>query len=186
MMKPTRITIFFLCLAVWSSSLYADVAGKNQINAAYLYHIINFVQWPDTGSTDNTAPRRINVCVVGDTGFASSLAPLTKRTIARHRIEVTVNPPLAIMHNCRVLYFANTTAEQTKHWLIAACRYAILTLGDVPGFARAGGMIGLFAHENTVRMEVNTRAAAHAGLSFSAKLLEVALNIIKDKSVDCP
>jgi hypothetical protein len=45
-------------------------------------------------------------------------------------------------------------------------------------------MIGFVNHENNVRLEVNLSSANNAGLSISAKLLEVALNIIEDQSVD--
>jgi hypothetical protein len=66
------------------------------------------------------------------------------------------------------------------------CGRPILTLGDSPGFVQAGGMIGFVVHENNVRLAVNLHAAHRAGFSISAKLLEVALNIIKDPTIDCP
>ena len=55
---------------------------------------------------------------------------------------------------------------------------AILTLGDFPGFVELGGMIGFTKRGNNIRLEINLDAAHKAGITISAKLAEVAVNII--------
>ncbi len=51
---------------------------------------------------------------------------------------------------------------------------SILTVGDMKSFARRGGIVFFVRRKNTVRLEINLRAAERAGLKISAKLLEVA------------
>jgi hypothetical protein len=179
-------SIVFLLLAAYSfNGIHADVARENKIKAAYIYHIINFVQWPDQAAK-STPRNRINVCLVGDETFKSSLAPLTRNSISAYEIDVVVNHSPNRVGACQVLYFANTTMEQTRELIAQTCGHPILTLGDAPGFAQAGGMIGFVVHENNVRLDVNIHAVNRAGFSISAKLLEIALNIIKNPTIDCP
>jgi hypothetical protein len=180
-----RPIVFLLLTAQSFNGVYADVARENKIKAAYIYHIINFVQWPDQAT--NSSPRsRFNVCLVGDERFKSSLVPLTRNSISPYDIDVVINHSPSRVDACQILYFANTSMEQTRQLIAQTCGRPILTLGDAPGFAEAGGMIGFVVHENNVRLDVNIHAVNRAGFSISAKLLEIALNIIKDPTIDCP
>jgi hypothetical protein len=181
-MAPTLRKIAVVILTLYSSNaVHADVARENKIKAAYLYHIINFVQWP--GGHSNSR-KHMSICLVGDATFQSLLKPLTNNSSSHYDVEIVVNHSNASVDGCHIVYFANTTVEQTKYLIAQTRNRPILTLGDVPGFARLGGMIGFVNHENNVRLEVNLSSANNAGLSISAKLLEVALNIIEDQSVD--
>jgi hypothetical protein len=184
-MNPTSrlvLYIFLIFQALWCDSLQADVARENKIKAAYIYHIINFIQWPDVANTASQ-PNRINVCLLGDTEFKSSLAPLARE--ATSPIDVVVNHSLDSVNGCHILYFAQTSPEHTRDFLAHVCRRPILTLGDTRGFARAGGMIGFVIHDNNVRLEVNVAAARQSRITISAKLLEVALNIIDEPDFKC-
>jgi hypothetical protein len=46
-------------------------------------------------------------------------------------------------------------------------------------------MIGFVIHDNNVRLEVNVAAARQSRITISAKLLEVALNIIDEPDFKC-
>jgi hypothetical protein len=58
--------------------------------------------------------------------------------------------------------------------LQAAKGSPVLVVGDSPGFARAGGMIGLIADNGSVLFEINPRAAEESHLKISSKLLALA------------
>jgi hypothetical protein len=49
-----------------------------------------------------------------------------------------------------------------------------LTVGESEGFAAMGGIINLTVEGNTLHFEVNTLAAARAGLKISSKFLSMA------------
>ena len=53
-------------------------------------------------------------------------------------------------------------------------RATVLTVGDTDGFARDGVAINLYTFDNRVRIEVNSAAAARAGLQLSANLMRLA------------
>jgi hypothetical protein len=50
----------------------------------------------------------------------------------------------------------------------------ILTVGDMPGFAKSGGIINLVLEDNRMRFEVNVKAAKDADLNISSRLLALA------------
>ena len=177
-----RLIVFLLLATLAYHVLHADGARENKIKAAYVHHIINFIQWPDSGAYSR---QRMIVCLVGDTAFQSSLSPLTRQSLAQYDMEVVVNPLPAKIDGCHIMYFSNTTDEQTRNILTQICQLPILTLGDSPGFAQAGGMIGFVIHENNVRLEVNISAAHQANIAISAKLLEIALKIFNEPNIVC-
>lgn len=53
-------------------------------------------------------------------------------------------------------------------------RAGALTVGDIQGFARRGGVIGFFLEGNRVRFEVNVDAAERSRLRLNSKLLRLA------------
>lgn len=56
----------------------------------------------------------------------------------------------------------------------------VLTVADMPGFARAGGILDLTTIDDRLRFDVNTTAAERAGLKLSAKLLRLAATVIEE------
>jgi hypothetical protein len=50
----------------------------------------------------------------------------------------------------------------------------VLTISDIPGFARDGGMICLVRTGNRLGFEIDPRAVAEAGLGVRAQLLDLA------------
>ena len=50
----------------------------------------------------------------------------------------------------------------------------VLTIGEMPGFARHGGIINLTLEDSKVRFEVNVEAAKEAELNISSRLLALA------------
>ena len=53
----------------------------------------------------------------------------------------------------------------------------ILTVSDLPGFDRAGGMIELVVRERRLRFEINLDAVRGARLRLDPKLLRLALEL---------
>lgn len=56
----------------------------------------------------------------------------------------------------------------------------MLTVSDLPGFARGAGVIGLVNENNRIKIEINLKAAREAGLKISSRLLEVS-RLVRDR-----
>jgi YfiR/HmsC-like len=78
------------------------------------------------------------------------------------------------LKTCHVVYLDEHDAARTRDVVRALSEMPVLTVGDIDGFARSGGIIGLFAEEDRIRFEVNVDVALLAGLKISAQLLNLA------------
>jgi hypothetical protein len=82
--------------------------------------------------------------------------------------------------DCHVLFVPSTEQEQVAQEIRAVLQDAsILTIGDVEGFSRKGGIIGFSERDNKMSFEINLDSARRANLKIQAKLLKIG-QIVKD------
>lgn len=170
----------FGCLAGGLTALFsaaaatADPPSEAAVKAAFVYNFAKFVEWPETTSTKGA----MTLCVAGTRPeLATSLAELEKKLVQGRALAVKNNVIAADLDTCQVLYIgddARTLAGQARG------RAGLLTVSDMPGFARSGGMIGLFTEGERVRFEINPRSAEAAGLKVSSQLMKLA-RVVEDQ-----
>ena len=149
-----------------------------EVKAAYLYNFGRFVQWPARATA--AEGRYFTICVLGDDPFG----PVLNATIADETIDgktvvaKRISAPQQAV-NCRILFISSSEDRQLKEILIALAKASVLTVSDMPQFARRGGMVQLILDGSKVRFEVNLSSAERAGLIFSSQLLKLAVSIRK-------
>jgi hypothetical protein len=146
-----------------------------EVEAAYLSNFGRFVEWPARTGAANDA---FNVCVLGadpfgpllDAGLKGEIingAPMVARRIA--------TPEEAA--GCRILFLSFSKESQLTTILGALGNSNILTVSDMEGFTRRGGMIQFVLDGNRVRFEINLAAAQRARLTLSSQLLKLAVMV---------
>lgn len=145
-----------------------------QVKAAYLTDLGRYVeQWASRPRPSPDEP--FEICVLGQDPFGPSLdaavrgekidgAPLAARHIARAQ-----DAP-----GCRVLFVGSSEENQLNAVLAAIGTSPVLTVADMPDFAKKGGMVQFVLDGNHVRFEINITASGRAGLKLSSSLLKVA------------
>jgi hypothetical protein len=78
---------------------------------------------------------------------------------------------------CRILFISVSQQGHLKEILAELDNTSILTVSDMPEFARLGGMIQFVVQANKVRFEVNLTSAERTGLTLSSQLLQVAVAV---------
>jgi hypothetical protein len=144
-----------------------DIEAK--VEAAYLYHLSKFVDWP--GSPGN----EFRICVLGSDAVGSMMRDLSGRQVKDRplRIEVDV---VADPTQCQILFIGRTDKRLPE--ILKLVRSAnVLTVSDLADFARRGGMVGFYVDAGRIKLEINPDATRAANLRISAKLLEVARTI---------
>jgi uncharacterized protein DUF4154 len=147
--------------------------SEYQVKAAYLYNFGRFVKWPAgvaAGKGDS-----FPVCVLGRDPFG----PILDSTLAGEALE---GKPVAIRRiaseqdaaDCRILFVSSTEEHHLKEILAAIDQAGVLTVSDMPGFSRRGGMIQFVMEGDRVRFEINLATAESARLVLSSELLKVA------------
>jgi hypothetical protein len=162
----------------------------SKIAAAFVYNFAQYTQWPQASFPDDEAP--LVITVVGSEKFARLLSSLVStRRIGGRRVRVVraaPPDPNAQEDELRRRRAAFTQAVRASHLVyidhdhpaaadavIDACRgHDVLTVGYVPGFARAGGMLGLKLRDKHMVFEANTAAINSTRLQVSSKVLRLA------------
>ncbi len=142
------------------------------VKAAYVYNFTKFVEWEAPVSTAAPAGP-FNICVLGEGPVASALEGLDGRKAGASAIKVTRYREAARLPSCRIL-FVSRSEEKGLQRTLKALGHGTLTVSDIPGFARKGGIIGFFMDDKKVRIEVDPRRAGEAGLRLSPRLLQVS------------
>jgi hypothetical protein len=172
------VTALALFAAIGSLAQQAK-PGEYQVKAAYLYNFARYVKWPA-----GTAPGNgdsFPVCVLGRDPFG----PILDATLAGETLE---GKPVLIRRilkpqdatDCRILFVSSTEEHHLKEILAAIDQVGVLTVSDIAGFSRRGGMIQFVVEGDRVRFEINLASAENARLVLSSELLKVAAAVRRD------
>ena len=78
---------------------------------------------------------------------------------------------------CHIIFISTSEEERLRAILDDLRDRPILTIADMPNFARARGIISLKTVEDRIRFDINVDAANAADLKLSSKLLRLG-NIV--------
>ncbi len=161
--------------ALLPSMPFADT-DETQVLAAFTLNFAKFTEWP----ADRLAAGHFTLCQLGGSErLASALQALQERTVQGLRIEFRRIDSGLEASRCMVLFAANLVPPPLPPGA------AVLTIGDEPGFAQHGGMIGFVRDGARLRFEVNLGALKRADLMLSSHVLSLATNVI-DSAISPP
>ena len=172
-----RNTIFASVIAFASMSgawaLQAWAATASDVQAAYLFNFVRFVEWPDSAFSDDSAPVRI--CVLGETDFVEvARASIDGKTVKDRRVVVEPTVDVVGSRDCHILFMDRTRGADESEVLSTLARRSVLTVSERDGFAKRGGVANFVTVDDKVRFVINKKAADAAGLKISSKLLRIA------------
>jgi hypothetical protein len=87
-------------------------------------------------------------------------------------VELHLGPPF---DSCDLLYIHSS--YDTWRVLLDRMGGAVLTVGDVPGFLAAGGMVELVIDSDAVRFDVNLKALRRKRIRLPAQVLSLARQV---------
>jgi hypothetical protein len=161
--------------AVLSLALPASAAAPTeyQVKAVFLFNFSQFVDWPPAAFAGPRSP--ITICVLGHDPFGAALDDIVQGEIVNGRpLEVQRYRSAEELGGCHILFIDRSEYSRLGEILAQLTGRSVLTVGDVEGFARQGGMIRFMTVGNKIRLRVNLDAAQAAGLTISSKLLRPA------------
>ncbi len=182
--KPLLITLLiagsFACLV---PKVYAqEDVTSNQLKAVLLYKLSRFVTWP--AAVEPTS-EPLTFCVAQHDDFGAYLDALSMQSFQQGAsIKLTYLPDDMVGINTCHLAFASKSADKSfQQKLATLITHATLTVSDVPGFAKAGGMIEIIRRNHRLGFVINMAAVRQAGLRIAAPLLQMStlLNLSEKK-----
>ena len=160
-------------------SLSAHAGFKpDQIKAAYIYNLPNFVYWHDDkqANTHITNNKAFVIKILGSESIARYLSILTRgETIKGQPITVDFITSLEEATDCSILFIDKSYENKLPSEVLSnLAERGILTVGESLGFLKKGGMVGLVPIGKRIMILINPSMAQKARLAFSAKLMKVA------------
>jgi len=176
----TSLVYLFTILAI-TVFVYAGFK-PDQIKAAYIYNLPNFVHWPKLNREAKKKAFVINV--LGNHLIAHYLKILTKgEDIKGLPIKVNLIESASKVSECDILFVDKSFEAQLDiKQLQNLAQKGTLTVGESVNFLSKGGMIGLVPEGKRIVIVINTLVADQVKITFSSKLMRVA-RIFKDNSL---
>jgi hypothetical protein len=155
--------------------LPAVAAGQDvtepALKAAYIYNFAKFTEW----SADIPAADPLVMCVLGDTAVSEALQrAVVGRVVVGHRIVTMTVVAAAPKRACHVLYVAGVTASQAGEMVADLQDSPVLTISDIDGFTKVGGIAQLFFEHGQLRFRINLASTKRARIQISSRLLIMA------------
>lgn len=168
----STLLVLLLMLVSPTKSL-PQTLTEYQIKAGFFFNFTRFVEWPENAFATPTSP--IVACVVGDTPMTDLLSDVVAGKVVNGR-AVSINrlKPTDDLHRCNLVFISAAAERHTAEILAGVSKTNTLTVGETPGFPKAGGMIDFSIENNNVKLEMNLDAATHAGLKVNSKLIAVS------------
>jgi hypothetical protein len=176
--RPRRwcTAVLTLLLALTGPSVWAQSASEAAVKAGFVFNFIKFAQWPAGRDGAGTS---IRLCAASPQPLEGQLLLLNGRTAGGRVIDVRTGVPPAEWRQCDALFLGDTDAERLPMLGSRLAGAPVLTVGDLPGFVEAGGMIGLRVESNRVRFDVNLSSAQAAGLVLNSQMLKLAGRVLQ-------
>jgi YfiR/HmsC-like len=171
--SPLLILIFMLASAITSFAADPETLTEYQIKAGFFFNFTRFVEWPEDAFATPTSP--IVACVVGETPLTDLLTEVALGKVVNGRaVSITQVKPADDFRGCNLLFISEGVERHTREILARLRKTKTLTVGETPGFPRAGGMINFSIQDNKVKLEMNLDAATRAGLKVNSQLIAVS------------
>jgi hypothetical protein len=156
-----------------SQPSWAVTEEEYSLKAAFLYHFGQFVEWPEKPST-----KPFVIGILGKDPFGKNIDALETESLHGRRVEIRRLSRIEEASNCHIVYISSSEARRIPQILSQLRGQGVLTISDVSGFVKEGGMIHLLTEQNKIRFAINKKSADLAGLKISSQLLSLATNVV--------
>ena len=150
-----------------------------RVKAAFLFHFAQLVDWPHGGGANGATS--LAICTFGDDPFQGALeSTIAGKQIGSKTIRILHVRRVDDLPNCQMLFLGHAQDRQTPALLETLVNAPLLTVGETPGFRKAGGMICFLLQDDKVRFVINLEPAENAGLKIDSRLLVLAQKIERE------
>jgi hypothetical protein len=165
-----RYCCILLCLLTLGAESVHAQSKEYKIKAAFLLNFTQFVEWPAAAFSGPGAPLCIGV--LGDDPFGGALEDTVRdESIHDHKLTVRRARRVEDLTGCQMVFVSKSENNRVPEILAKIDSHPVVTVSEVAGFAKQGGMINFYRDQNKVRFEINPSSARQSGLQISSQLL---------------
>ncbi len=173
----TSLLLFSMVCFCTPELIMADkgVSGEYQIKAAFIPNFARFVTWPQACYKKGS----FVFLVLGQNPFGASLEPVNRLEFKGLPASVKYTSQWnGITDDVHVLFISRSMKGDFTEVLKSLKGRPVLTISDIKGFARAGGMIEFVMREGSIHFIINLKAVRDAHLDMNFQLLQLADRVI--------
>lgn len=159
-------------------------ASEYEIKAVYLYNFLLFASWPESDDDDDGDAGNICIGIVGKDPFGDSFSEIEGKVIKSLNKKLLVKrygsykEGLGI-EECKLLFVCSSEKGKLIEIVKELKGSRTLTIADVDGFLKYGGMIKLVKVKKKIRWEINRTPLKKANIRLSSQLLRSAVKIVE-------
>jgi len=166
------LALYLLTGGYWDAMAQSQTATENEVKAALIYNFVKFITWSDSSFSNPNDP--FLICVLTeDTSGNIMQASLKDKEVKGRIIHIAQSNEYQSLKGCQVFFISLSQNAKSTEVLNKIKSKNILTIGESDGFAKSGGIIGLYKEGGKLRFEINLEAADRADLKISSKLLSL-------------
>ncbi len=167
--------LFFQVQAIIPSSSEAAMSAEEfQVKAAFILNFAGFADWPDSALPVGV----FTIGILGNDPFEGAMDALNGKYVKGRKVRVRRYNDAEDARGVDILYISPSEKRALPAILRTLRNRPILTVGDHPGFARAGVMINMVVIKKRVRFEINNHSAQQSGIRLSSHLMKLAKEVI--------
>ena len=151
----------------------SSASAEYLIKAGFTYNFAKLMQWPANAFPQTDSP--IVIGILGTDPFGGTLDTVLAGKKVNSRGFVVKHLKWGLdLKECNILFVSSSEAGHLDEIFHIIKGLPILTIGQMPDFARRGGIINFILEDDKVRFEVNVEAAKQADINISSRLLTLA------------
>jgi len=155
---------------LWLPWHHALAVERGALEAAIVFNVLQFVEWPGEASQPDGAP--LTMCVKGDSALLPLIRQLEGRPVRRMTLHVLKLD--GAQRVCQAVYVDSAPAEQEMR---SAVREPALVIGASDYRSAARPSIQLVFIEGRIAFDIDQRKAQQSGLAISSRLLRLARTV---------
>ncbi len=190
-MRRFNVDVFCICLVVacFAGLIHAkkseadSVDIETKVKAAYLSKFVSYVEWPASVFAKPDAP--VMIGVINADEIAAELTGLkTNRSANSRAFDVKILKAGEPLSGVQLVFIGKGEGDRLKRLLSSVQSRPVLTVTESPGAISMGSMINFILVNERIRFEVSTVAAESSNIKISARLLDVAKNVVAKNVVE--
>jgi len=184
-MKANKLLITLLALLTMLPHLYGvgsfaasaeNAAREHKLKAAFMLNFSKFTTWPKEAFSQ--AGQTFDFCVAGVNPFGSALDALESKQVGGRKVRLEYVASIAEAQTCHVLFVSKSEQENLDQLAAVTTDKPIVTISDIKGFSRQGGMFEFITKDGRLSFIVNNQQATKSGLQVNASLLNLAAEVL--------
>jgi len=159
----------------------AKVSPEYRLKAALIFKLTRFISWNDTAPAGQHGDAaEVNICVVGDNPFGDALDGMQGMQSNNRQIRLHYLAAAESLNRCQLAFIAEENRAMLTDVVNSTAGKPVVTLSDIRGFAREGGMIEIIRRNSRLSFTINMKTVRQSGVRIATPLLQIS-NLIRQQ-----